>query len=534
MAVNVAATLLLASGVTLIIYLIKWWMNVRNKGLPPGPTPLPLLGNMLQINTGEMPQSLVKLSKTYGPVYTVYFGNHRAIVLTGYDAVKEALVDCSDSFSDRGELEEPELFPKDLGIIMSNGETWKTIRRFALMTLRNFGMGKRSVEERIQEEARCLTEAFAKNKGTPFDPTQLLRLAVSNVICFIVFGERFDYEDKTHTALLELLRGITAIFASPLGQVQDTYIQYSLKLEDTGEHHYSEGIKKPNDIVKVIMYTMVAFLTLMPSVLKYVPGPHQKFFSMSAQFKQFIIDRINNHRETLDVNCPRDLIDCFLARMEEEKKNPKTEFNNENLLSTVVDLFFAGTETTSVTLRYAFLVLLKYPDIQDRIHKEIENVIGRERSPSVEDKSKMPYTEAFIHEIQRYADIVPLGLAHATTQDTTFRGFHIPKGTAVFPLLTTVLKDPKHFRNPNKFDPGHFLNENGSFRKNDAFMPFSTGKRICAGEGMARMELFLFLTTMLQTFILEPTVDRTSINITPEPNTNASQPREYKMLVTPR
>ncbi|XP_069602823.1 cytochrome P450 2G1-like [Ranitomeya imitator] len=489
-------TLLLIACVIFLLLSIMQAKKARGKGkLPPGPTPLPILGNILQIDGKEVFKSLSKLSEKYGPVYTLHMGMDPVVVLCSYDAVKEALIDNAEDFGARGHMPLLDRISSGgHGVIGSNGERWRQLRRFSLMTLRNFGMGKKSIEHRIQEEAQFLVEEFRKSKAQPLDPTFFFAKAVSNVICSVVFGDRFEYEDKEFLKILGLLNEIFKGVSSVWGQMYNVY----------------------------------------PKIVAKMPGPHHKLFNATDGIQEVIAKHVEMHKETLDPNDPRDFIDCFLIKMEQEKGKPDTEFHMEAIVNTAFDLFGAGTETVSTTLRYGLMILLKHPDVEERIHQEIDKVIGRDRAPNVEDRPHMPYMDAVIHEIQRYVDLIPMGIPRKVIRDLKFRDFLIPQGTTIYPVLSSVLRDPKQFKYPNQFNPGHFLDDTGKFIRNDGFMPFSSGKRICLGEGLARMELFLFFTTILQNFSLRSPVDIAEIDLTPLMSGFGNVPRYYQLAFIPR
>ncbi|NWW08881.1 CP2CJ protein, partial [Oreocharis arfaki] len=488
------ATVVLLVCIACLLSFTAWKARSGKGKMPPGPAPLPILGNLLKVKPSNLAKTLEKLSEEYGPVFTVHLGSDPVVVLHGYDVVKEALIDRADEFASRGHMPIGERANKGLGIVFSNNEQWVQVRRFSLTTLRNFGMGKRSIEERIQEESGYLLEEINKKKGTPFDPTFMLACAVSNIICSIVFGKRFDYKDKKFLSLMNNMNNIFETISSRLGQL---YQMYS-------------------------------------NILDYLPGPHNKIFAEFDALKAFVAEEVKLHQASLDTNSPQDFIDCFLSKMQEEKDRPNSIFHMKNLITSTFDLFIAGTETTSTTIRYGLLLLIKYPKIQEKVQEEIDRVIGQSRKPCVADRTQMPYTDAVVHEVQRFISLLPMALPHTVTKDTSFRDYVIPKGTTVFPLLTSVLHDNKEFPNPHEFNPEHFLNKDGTFRKSNFFMPFSAGKRICPGEGLARMEIFLIISTILQNFTLKSVVNPQELDTTPTLSGTGNVPPVYQLCAVPR
>ncbi|XP_012892200.1 PREDICTED: cytochrome P450 2E1-like [Dipodomys ordii] len=115
--------------------------------------------------------------------------------------------------------------------------------------------------------------------------------------------------------------------------------------------------------------------------------------------------------------------------------------------------------------------------LAEKLHEEIDRVIGPSRAPAVKDRLEMPYMDAVVHEIQRFINLIPSNFPHEVTRDIMFRGYRIPKGTIVIPTLDSLLYDSQEFPEPDKFKPEHFLNENGKFKYSDYFKPFSAGKQ---------------------------------------------------------
>ncbi|XP_070588576.1 cytochrome P450 2K6-like [Erythrolamprus reginae] len=362
--------------------------NNNSQNIPPGPRTIPILGNLHIMDWKRPYKSMIKLSKEYGPVFHLQMGCQEMVVLTGYETVKEALVNKAEAFAERPIVPVFEDYAKGFGIAFAHGENWRQMQRFSISALQDFGMGKRIVEDRIPEECSILTKAFETYEGKPFDPATILRAAAANIIVSFLLGKRFEYEDATLLRLVELIEENVHLAGTPAVLVYNVFPK-----------------------------------------LGFLLGARRKIMNNQKEFHDFIWATFLENLKQSDENNQRTFIDAFLVRQKEGKSKKK---------------------------------------LQERL------------------------------------EFVPTNVPRATTKDITFKGFFIPKGVYILPLLTSVLHDESQWEKSHEFYPEHFLDSEGKFVKRDAFMPFSAGQRVCAGETIAKMELFLFFTNLLQRFAFQP------------------------------
>ncbi|XP_015679161.2 cytochrome P450 2J5-like [Protobothrops mucrosquamatus] len=441
----------------ILLFLKQLWSR---RHLPPGPLALPLIGTALANGISFREDYFLKPAKRYGNIYSLWLGPHLAVVLSGFKAVKEGMTSFPEEFSDRPKYLLLSAFGKGRGIIISNGHTWKQQRHIGITSLRKLGLGKKSIEHKIEEVAQTLVDVFRQTKGQPFDPSFPVINAVSNVICALSFGHQFAPEDENFQKLIQILESL---------------VKFS------GGFFYAMNV-------------------VFPQLMKYVPGPHKDALASMEVIISFAKQEIEKHKESSSLHEPQDFTDHYLLQMEKSRNDSNSTYNEENLAQCIFDFFSAGTDTSFATLMWALLLLTNHPDIQEKVQKEIEDVFGFSRSISYQDRKKLPYTNAVIHEIQRVKYVMLVGAPRKSTKDVKMRGYHIPKGTMILPDLRSVLIDPEQWETPEEFNPNHFLDKDGKFIERDEFLPFGIGERICVGELLARTEIFIFLTNLLRAF----------------------------------
>ncbi|XP_063920154.1 methyl farnesoate epoxidase-like isoform X2 [Zophobas morio] len=419
-----------------ILLLLLLWDTIKPKEYPPGPSWVPIVGNFLDFRKrlatiGYHHLVWKEFSEEYGSVVGLKMGRNFVVTVFGADAVKEILT--REEFDGRpdGFFFRLRTFGKRLGIVFSDGQLWQKQRKFSLQHLRNFGFGRKEMEEKIVEETRDLITVFKKQCSEPIWMHTAFDVSVLNVLWAMMAGERFDINDERLRKLLNILGD-------------------AFKLTDM-----SGGILNQMPFVRFVAPETCGYNQLMDVLIR---------------MWEFLQETITDHRKTLCSLHARDLIDAFLQNMN-IKSDPS--FTDDQLMSLCLDLFMAGSETTSNTLSFSVVYMLEFPEIQKKVQEEMDEIVGRNRWPTLQDRLKLKYTEAVLMEIQRRANIPPLGIAHRATRKTNIFQYAVPEDTIILTSLYSVHMDEKFWIDPLAFRPERFLDKNGNLSVNEKyFLPF--------------------------------------------------------------
>ncbi|GAV05621.1 hypothetical protein RvY_15721 [Ramazzottius varieornatus] len=465
---DVLSSALIIAGLSTAFYFFGRKKRVpidRSTGKPlPHPFQLPIVGCLPFVSTDGLHYTFSEWARKLGKIFSCQMGPQQCIVINDLDLVREAF--SKSSFSGRPQyhlfrlgysLDEPE----SIGIIMSEGESWKEQRRFLLSTLKDFGIGKTSFQDVITDKSFNLLRTLEEHQGRPVDVRMMLNTAVSDVVSTVLFGQDYKHAETDFARYVDHV----ANAASELGGsalmnywIWLRYLPYYSKIY----HRLTRGMNFTFDVLRAI---------------------------------------IENEKKSNPDNIVNNYIAAYFVKRNDTQS---ARFTDHNLMLTLSDIFGAGFETTGTTLRWALLYMCEYPELQKKLQAEIDREIGRERPPQVTDRDRLPWTEATLLEVQRIASVAPLGFPHKVMEDCELGDYLIPKDTVVFSNLYYIHHDPVNFPNPNQFQPQRFLDAGHSrIERTECLLPFSTGKRVCPGEALAKMELSLFFAALLQKFRFE-------------------------------
>ena len=425
---------------------------------------MPIIGSipyLLQYN-GVL-STFYSLSQKYGPVVGYYSGGRPKVIIGDADILRKIF--SMDEASGRphqgmrGAFRYGGRTGPVRGLLFSSGQEWRDQRRFVMRSLGEFGFGKKSMDALITEEVNKLKECLETHCNTSFDLNLYMNTAVINSLWVIAVGEVLDFEDPEVRCSIETI---------------------------------DKAIKSASHMHPLTL--------LFPKLQKLFPH-YFGFDHMETAvntLKKMINRSSAQHEDTFDSDNMRDLLDMYISKRSgaDVGSSFHGQIGKQNQQIGLLDLFLAGSETTSTTLLWAILFLLHHPDVQDKLHAELDEIVCKSFISFMEGEKDLPYTKAVIKEVLRCSSIVYAGIPHSASAPITIEGYVIPKGTTILANVCYIMHDPNKWENPSVFNPDRFLKN----PHHPNFMPFLVGKRFCLGQALAEKQLFIFFTTLVQNF----------------------------------
>ncbi|KAG2354665.1 cytochrome P450 [Suillus spraguei] len=499
-----------ALALTFLSYCRKYWLNDRSRSpsLPPGPNPLPILGNILSLDVARPWLTFNSWRSIYGDIIYARLLNKPVIVINSEEIARDLLEGRSTIYSDKPQSIVYEPFAVDFNTaLLPYGDRWRLHRR---MFHQGFCQAKIPTYHALQlRAAHKMLFNFLQDPG---NYTSHVQMFSASFILSTVYG----YEAKA----------------------KDDIIFHAV------ERSATVAVESLTPGATVIMETF-PFLLRLPS---WFPG---------ATFKRASVECLNAAHDAKEIPfqyvkermSTGDAVPCFVT----ETLNRAELFNEDDIfITTVVKevavmAFSAGFETTTSTLLVFLLAMVLYPEVQVKAHAEIDRVVGRDRLPCFDDRPLLPYVEAILRKTLRWYPVVPLGIANATTTSDIYKGYFIPKGQH-HTVLSKVANDSDYqglamthdemkYPSPDEFKPERFLHDDGSLTSDTMTLCFGWGRRMCVGRHLADASLWIAMASFLAVFSIHKAVDDQGIDIPVIPNFTTGltiHPKHFPCRIVPR
>ncbi|KAI0302454.1 cytochrome P450 [Multifurca ochricompacta] len=439
----------------------------RRRGIPypPGPRPLPIIGNIFDIPKENSWLAYTKFSKEYGNILSFHIFGRVIVVLNTVKATKDLLEKHGDIYSDRPVIPFYEMAGWQWALPMARySDPWRLGRKLLDRGLRaGVAVAYRPMQ---QAKARLL---LTRLLATPHEWEAHIELMQGELILAMAYG----YE--------------------PRGR-DDRKIDVSRRVAKMGSE-----TALPSDL----LVNGLPFLRHIPEWLSwfsYKPLArigHDLGMEMMNEPIRFV-------RESMVNGTARPSLALENLQESEKLDGPEREKAEKVITETLASIFAAGADTTVSAMMSFILAVLLRPDLQKKAQEELDAVTGRERLPTFDDRQRLPLIDAMCKEVTRWMPVTPLGLPHASTEDNVYEGFFIPKGALVIGNTWAILHDSATYPEPNIFKPERFLKSDGSSRDDPTLTSaFGFGKRICPGRHFAEATLFIVIASMLSVFNIE-------------------------------
>ncbi|KAK2863406.1 hypothetical protein Q5P01_002939 [Channa striata] len=457
----------------LILFIVAAvWFLITHRSVPPSSPSipclprLPVVGSLPWLGGGGLPPHLLfcQLAHRYGSLFAFYLGPHYTVVVNNHQHAREVLLQRGRDFAGRPNMVTTNLLTrggKDIAF-SDYSPLWKFHRRLVHNSFTLFGEGTSRLQDIVLSSVDSLCVELLSGGKRGFDPSPAVTRAVTNIVCTLVFSATYRHGDAELQEVIKYNDGIVETIAR--GGLVDIYPWMRM--------FPNKSLNKLKDCITIR--------------------------------DRLLTRKLKEHKASQSEGEPRDLLEALLkgqtgSGQGRRSSGPEDKgITDDHVLMTAAEAFGAGVETTSTTLLWILAYLLHHPEVQDRVQKKLDEHIGSERAVRISDRGQLTYLDCVINEGMRIRPVSPVLIPHTAMTDSRIGNHSVSRGTRVLINMWSIHHDPQHWDKPDVFNPDRFLDDQGQRVAPSCFLPFGAGPRVCVGESLARLELFLILSSLLQ------------------------------------